>query len=63
MTPLVQPIALRTEISLTCSYRLPVIEEDSEKKQMNMVIAIITLKIISRVYSAYIIKLELARAV
>ena len=51
--PLVKPIDLMTEISLTCSYRLPVIDDDREKKQMNIVIAIITLKIISSVCSAY----------
>ena len=50
--PLVKPIDLMTEISLTCSYKLPVIDEDSEKKQMNIVIAMITLKIISSVCSA-----------
>ena len=49
---LVKPIDLITEISLTCSYKLPVIDEDSEKKQMNIVIAMITLKIISSVCSA-----------
>ena len=59
MTPCVQPIALKTEISLTYSYRLPVIDDDKEKKQMNIVIAIITLKIISRVCSAYSHKVEL----
>ena len=52
MTPRVQPMARSTEISLTCSYRLPVMLLDSEKKQMNIVIAIITLKIISSVCSA-----------
>lgn len=51
---LVQPIALMTEISLHYSYKLPVIELDSEKKQINIVIAITTLKMISRVPSAYI---------
>lgn len=51
--PLVKPIDLITEISLTCSYRLPVIDDDREKKQMNIVIAMITLKIISSVCSAY----------
>lgn len=53
MMPLVKPIERITEISLTCSYRLPVIDDDSEKKQMNRVIAMITLNIISRVCSAY----------
>ena len=52
MTPLVKPMDLMTEISLHCSYRLPVIDEDSEKKQMNIVMEITTLKIISRVDSA-----------
>lgn len=51
---LVQPIARITEISLHCSYRLPVILLDKEKKQMNIVIAITTLKMISRVFSACI---------
>ena len=51
--PLVKPIDLMTEISLTCSYKLPVIDEDREKKQMNIVIAMITLKINSSVCSAY----------
>lgn len=50
---LVQPIALITEISLHYSYKLPVIDDDSEKKQINMVIAMTTLKIISKVPSAY----------
>ena len=52
MTPLVKPIALMTEISLHCSYRLPVIELDRLKKQMNIVMAITTLKIVSSVFSA-----------
>ena len=47
------PIERRTEISLTCSYRFPVIDDDKEKKQMNIVIAITTLNIISSVCSAY----------
>ena len=50
--PLVKPIDLMTEISLTCSYKFPVIDDESEKKQMNIVIAMITLKIISSVCSA-----------
>ena len=53
MTPLVQPMARMTEISFTYSKRLPVIDDDSEKKQMNIVMAMITLKISSSVYSAY----------
>ena len=53
MTALEKPIARITEISLTCSYRLPVIDEDSGKKQMNMVMVITTLKISSIVDSAY----------
>ena len=53
ITPFVNPIALITEISLHCSYRFPVIEDDSEKKQINIVIEITTLKIISSVFSAY----------
>lgn len=48
----VQPIALITEISLHCSYRLPVIELESEKKQMNIVIAMTTLNISESVVSA-----------
>ena len=47
------PIERNTEISLTCSYRFPVIDDDKEKKQMNIVIAITTLNIISSVCSAY----------
>jgi hypothetical protein len=45
-------MARSTDISLHCSKRLPVMEDESEKKQINMVIAITTLKIISRVPSA-----------
>ena len=45
MMPCVHPMDLMTEISFTCSYRLPVIDDDSEKKQMNIVIAMMTLKI------------------
>lgn len=45
-------MALITEISLTCSYKFPVIEEDKEKKHINIVIEITTLKIISSVFSA-----------
>ena len=52
MIDFVKPTALMTEISLTCSYRFPVIDEDREKKQINIVIEITTLKIISRVFSA-----------
>lgn len=53
ITPFEKPIARITEISLTCSKRLPVMDEDKEKKQMNIVIIITTLKISSRVCSAY----------
>ena len=49
---LVKPIERMTEISFTCSYRLPDMEEESEKKQMNIVIIITALKISSRVDSA-----------
>jgi len=42
-----------TEISFTCSYRFPDIDEDREKKQMNIVIEMTTLKISSRVDSAF----------
>jgi len=52
MMPWVHPMDLMTEISLTCSYRLPVIDDESEKKQINIVIAMITLKINSSVCSA-----------
>jgi len=38
-----------TEISFTCSYKFPVIDDESEKKHMNIVIAMITLNIISSV--------------
>ena len=48
------PIERKTEISFTCSYKFPVIDDDNEKKQINIVIAITTLKIISKVCSAYI---------
>ena len=48
-----KPIDRITDISLTCSYRLPVIEDESEKKHMNIVIAMMTLKIIVSVSSAY----------
>jgi hypothetical protein len=37
---------------LHCSYRLPVIELDNEKKHRNIVIIMTTLKIVSRVNSA-----------
>ena len=53
ITPLVNPTALITEISLHCSYKFPVIEEDREKKQINIVMEMTTLKIISSVFSAY----------
>ena len=43
----------KTEISFTCSYKFPVIDDDSEKKQINIVMAITTLNIISSVCSAY----------
>ena len=52
MTPLVNPMDLITEISLHYSYKFPVIDEDSEKKQMNIVIEMTTLKIVSSVFSA-----------
>ena len=45
---LLKPIARITEISLHCSYKLPSMEEDNEKKQMNIVKQMMTLKIISR---------------
>jgi hypothetical protein len=45
-------MALITEISLHCSYKLPVMELESEKKQINIVIAITTLKISESVVSA-----------
>ena len=48
----VNPMERMTDISLTCSYRLPDIEDDKEKKQMNIVIEMTTLKINSRVDSA-----------
>ena len=48
----VKPIARITEISLQASNRFPVIDELSEKKQMNIVIAITTWKMASRVFSA-----------
>jgi hypothetical protein len=50
--PLVNPIDRITAMSLHCSYKLPDIELDSEKKQMNIVITMTTLKIVSRVNSA-----------
>ena len=53
ITPFVHPIDLITEISFTYSNKLPVIDDDSEKKQINIVIAMITLKINSSVFSAY----------
>ena len=49
---MVKPIARMTEISLTCSYRFPDIEEEREKKQMNMVIMMTILKMNSSVDSA-----------
>ena len=49
-----KPIERITDTSFTCSYRLPVMEDDKEKKQMNIVIAMITLKIIFSVSSAYL---------
>ena len=52
MISLVKPMARMTDISFTCSYRLPDIDDDSEKKQMNMVIMMTMLKINSRVVSA-----------
>ena len=48
----VNPIDRMTEISFTCSYKLPDMDDESEKKQMNMVIMMTTLKINSRVDSA-----------
>ena len=53
MMPFVKPIERMTEISFTCSYKFPVIDDDSEKKQMNIVMAMMMLKIISSVFSAY----------
>jgi len=53
MIYLVQPIARIIEISLLCSNKLPVIELLRLKKQINIVIAITTLKITSSVDSAY----------
>ena len=52
ITRFVHPMDLITEISFTCSNKLPVIDDDSEKKQINIVIAMITLKINSSVFSA-----------
>lgn len=45
-------MALITDISFTCSYRFPDIDDEREKKQMNMVIMITMLKMNSRVDSA-----------
>jgi hypothetical protein len=53
----VHPIARITEISLHYSYKFPVIELLKLKKQINIVIAITTLKMISNVPSAYILKI------
>ena len=53
MMPLVNPMDLITEISLHCSYRFPVMDDESEKKQMNIVIEMTTLKMVSNVFSAY----------
>ena len=47
-----KPTARITAISLTYSNRFPVMEDEREKKQMNIVTPITTLKIISRVPSA-----------
>ena len=52
ITPFVHPIDRITEISFTCSNKFPVIDDESEKKQMNIVMAMITLKINSSVFSA-----------
>ena len=60
ITLFVHPIDLITEISFTCSNKLPVIDDEREKKQMNIVMAMITLKINSSVFSAYKNKLALA---
>ena len=46
---LVIPIALIIPISLVCSSRLAVIEELKEKKQRNIVIAIIMLKMMFKI--------------
>ena len=53
MTLFSMPIDRITDISLTYSYKLPVIEDDNEKKQINIVMAIMTLKIIVSVSSAF----------
>jgi hypothetical protein len=52
MVFLVKQIARITEISLHYSYKLPVIELLKLKKQINIVIAITILKMISTVPSA-----------
>jgi len=48
----VNPIERMTAMSLHYSFKFPIILLDSEKKQMNIVIEITTLKIVSRVSSA-----------
>ena len=53
MTLFSMPIDRITDISLTYSYKLPVMEDDNEKKQINIVMAIMTLKIIVSVSSAF----------
>ena len=53
-----KPMARMTEISLTCSYKFPVIDDEREKKQMNIVMEMTTLKMSSSVSSAL---LELSR--
>lgn len=53
MIRLVKPIDRMTDISLTYSYKLPDMEDESEKKQINMVIEMMTLKINSSVVSAF----------
>jgi len=49
----VNPIDLITAMSLHYSCKLPIILLDSEKKQINIVIEMTTLKMVSKVFSAY----------
>lgn len=48
----VNPIDLITAMSLHYSCKLPIILLDSEKKQINIVIEMTTLKMVSKVFSA-----------
>jgi len=52
MIAFVNPIALITDISLHCSYKFPVMLELRLKKHMNIVMTIMTVKMVSRVFSA-----------